>query len=81
MKIKVFNIRLTKDYFFEDQEKVNKFLRDVNVKKSSTSFVDSTIKYWSILFHYEDLLPKEEPVCQLTKKNEISFDELTPRGN
>lgn len=77
MKIKVFNIRLSKDYYLKDQENLNEFLKDVNIKKSSTSFVEGNINFWSIIFHYEDLIPNKEPIYQNIKRSEVSLEELT----
>ena len=52
MKIKVFNIRLTKEYLKFDQKIVNEFLEKVEMKKSSTSLVEGKVNFWSIIIHY-----------------------------
>jgi superfamily II DNA helicase RecQ len=78
MKIKVFNIRLSKEYYLKDQEKLNEFLKDVNIKKSSTAFVEGNINFWSIIFHYEELpIKKVEPLIPDFKNSENSLEELS----
>jgi ribonuclease D len=52
MKIKVFNIRLSKENLESDQKVVNDFLENVEMKKSSTSLVEGKINFWSIIIHY-----------------------------
>ena len=48
MKIKIFNIRLSIEYFQHDQDIVNKFLEMVEFKKTFTHFVPShKVNYWS----------------------------------
>jgi len=56
MNIKVFNIRLAKEFCQEDQAKMNAFLDSVEVKLTSTNFVTTaSIDYWSAVVFY---LPK-----------------------
>lgn len=76
MNIKVFNIRLAKEFCQSDQDKVNKFLDTVEVKLTSTSFVtNGTSDWWSAVIFYqpkkdaratklseEDLLPHEKTI-------------------
>ncbi|MES2410693.1 MAG: HRDC domain-containing protein [Bacteroidota bacterium] len=74
MNIKVFNIRLGKEFCQIDQDKMNKFLDSVEVKLTSTNFVTTGTKdFWSAAVFY---LPK-------TRKNgkaEIKFsdEDLSP---
>lgn len=80
MKVKVLNIRLTKEYFKEDQEKVNQFLEQVNMRKSSTALVEDKVKYWTILFYYTE---KENQTHVKTKTetaetNHVNESKLTP---
>ena len=64
MNIKVFNIRLTKEYCQADQDKMNAFLNSVEVKLTSTNFVTSGTKdFWSAAIFYvlkSDKKPKTE---------------------
>jgi superfamily II DNA helicase RecQ len=54
MNVKVFNIRLNKDCFQEDQNSMNEFLNTVDVKLSSANFVTTeTFGFWSVVIIYE----------------------------
>jgi superfamily II DNA helicase RecQ len=58
MNIKVFNIRLNKEYCEEDQNRMNQFLDSVEIKLTSTNFVTTTtVDFWSAVVFYE---PKKE---------------------
>ena len=74
MNIKVFNIRLTKEYCQADQDKMNAFLDSVEVKLTSTNFVTSGTKdFWSAAVFYilkSDKKPKAE--------TKFSEEELLP---
>lgn len=54
MQIKLFHIRLLKEYLSEDQDNINRFLESVIVKKTSTELVTGTPNYWSIIVFYEE---------------------------
>jgi superfamily II DNA helicase RecQ len=55
MNVKVFNIRLNKDCFQEDQNSMNEFLNSVDVKLSSANFVTTeTLGFWSVVIIYEE---------------------------
>ncbi|NNT70943.1 HRDC domain-containing protein [Flavobacterium sp. IMCC34852] len=57
MNIKVFNIRLAKEFFQEDQAKMNAFLDSVEVKLASANFVTTgSVDFWSATVFY---LPKK----------------------
>lgn len=55
MNIKVFNIRLDKEYCLNYQSTMNDFLDSVDVKLASTSFVTTGSKdFWStVIFIYQ----------------------------
>lgn len=72
MKIKIFNIRLTKEYMEIDQEKVNAFLDTIDLKKSSTTLVKDKINYWSVILHYQEKKRNQNESIQKT------YSELTP---
>ena len=55
MKLKVFHIRLSKEYLQTDQETINKFFESVKVKKTSTELISGLVSFWSVLVFYEDL--------------------------
>lgn len=75
MNIKVFNIRLAKEFFQEDQAKMNAFLDSVEVKLASSNFVTTgSVDFWSAVVFY---LPK---TAKSTKsENKISEEELSPQ--
>lgn len=73
MNIKVFNIRLNKEFCQEDQNKMNQFLDSVEVKLTSANFVTTeTVNFWSTVVFYES---KKE------NKSIDNFDELTEEEN
>ena len=74
MNIKVFNIRLTKEFCQEDQAKMNAFLDSVEVKLTSTNFVTTgTLDYWSaVVFYSSKTVKKEKP------KTMFSEEDLSP---
>lgn len=54
MNIKVFNIRLNKEFCKEDQNKMNEFLDSVEVKLTSANFVTTAnVNFWSAVVFYE----------------------------
>ena len=73
MNIRVFNIRLSKDFCIVDQNRMNEFLDSVEVKLTSANFVTTgTSDYWSAVVFYES---KEK--AQTSKKEKLSFEDLT----
>ena len=55
MKIKVFNIRLSNEFFQKDQDLVNEFLANVLPQKTYTHFVTSEkMDYWSAVIFYKE---------------------------
>ncbi len=71
MNIKVFNIRLSKEYCENDQESMNAFLELVEVKLSATNFVTtSSVDYWSVVVFYlpkKSKEPSQEPSSVASK--------------
>jgi superfamily II DNA helicase RecQ len=67
MKLKVFNIRLTKDNLEKDQNDLNEFMDNVSVKKTSCQLVDAQVNYWSILVFYDQKTNKEPKANQSSK--------------
>ncbi|MFN3967286.1 HRDC domain-containing protein [Flavobacterium sp.] len=75
MNIKVFNIRLAKEFCQDDQVKMNAFLDSVEVKLTSTNFVTTgSADYWSAVVFYS---PKT--VKSPKPENKISEEELSPQ--
>jgi superfamily II DNA helicase RecQ len=73
MNIRVFNIRLSKEFCIIDQNRMNEFLDTVEVKLSATNFVtNGTVDYWSAVVFYE-------PKKVAKEKNMVPFlvDDLT----
>ena len=69
MNIKVFNIRLNKEFCQDDQNKMNEFLDSVEVKLTSANFVtNEKVNFWSAVVFYES---KKE------SKTAFDLDELT----
>lgn len=73
MNIKVFNIRLAKEFCQHDQDKMNQFLDSVEVKLTSTNFVtDGRADFWSAAIFYVPKLSKKEK-----KEPKFSEDDLS----
>lgn len=73
MNIKVFNIRLAKEFCQADQDKMNHFLDSVEVRLTSTNFVTTgTTDFWSAAVFY---VPKEAKKGNTTTK--LSEEELS----
>lgn len=74
MNIKVFNIRLSKEFCQDDQAKMNVFLDSVEVKLTSTNFVTTgSVDFWSVVVFY---LPKTAQA--LKSENKIPEAALSP---
>ncbi len=70
MKIKVFNIRLTKEFFQEDQDVVNNFLELVELKKTYSHFVSSDKgDYWSAVIFYREKEVANEVFLNIENKS------------
>ena len=54
MKIKVFKIRMADEHLTIDENRVNKFLTRVEMKKSSSTLVTGAENFWSLLVHYTE---------------------------
>lgn len=53
MQVKHFKIRLQKDYLMDDQMKLNEFLSDKKIIKTSTNFITGVNEFWSVLVFFE----------------------------
>ena len=54
MNIKIFNVRLSKEYCQNDQQRMNEFLDSVEVKLTSTNFVTTgSVDYWSAVVFFK----------------------------
>lgn len=81
MKIRHFHIRLTKENVHEDENVVNSFLENVNVKKTTTQYVTTgQTGYWSILVFYDELENIEAQFISETVKN-APFDPSALNGD
>ena len=70
MKVKVFHIRLTKEYLQADQDTVNIFMDNILVKKTATELISGQLNYWSILVFYDEKNP-----YNISKRNKIIVEE------
>ena len=69
MNIRVFNIRLSKEFCIVDQNRMNEFLDTVEVKLTSTNFVTTgTTDYWSAVVFYDIKKSIEKP-----KEEKLNF--------
>ncbi len=75
MKVKAFQIRLAEEFLQADQDKLNNFIENVDVRKTSTELANGKPDYWSVLvFYHGDAAlqqeQKQEPIP--TTKEKIS---------
>jgi superfamily II DNA helicase RecQ len=76
MNIKVFNIRLSKEFCQHDQDRMNGFLDSVEVKLTSTNFVtNGTNDFWSAAVFYVPKASKKEKVKAKFLEEELSSNE------
>lgn len=73
MQIKVFNIRLDKDNFDNDQKQLNDFLETITFKKSAVSLIENKVNFWSIIIHYE---AKEINYIDEIESNKSTIEDL-----
>ncbi|WP_162126678.1 HRDC domain-containing protein [Flavobacterium phycosphaerae] len=75
MNIKVFNIRLAKEFCQSDQDKMNQFLDSVEVKLTSTNFVTTgTLDFWSAAVFYAPKTDKKG-----TETTKLAEEDLSPQ--
>ncbi|MFN3752903.1 HRDC domain-containing protein [Flavobacterium sp.] len=76
MNIKVFNIRLAKEFCQEDQTKMNAFLDSVEVKLTSTNFVTTgKVDYWSAVVFYSPKVLGKSKSENKTTEDELSHEQ------
>lgn len=77
MNIKVFNIRLSKEYCQIDQNRMNEFLNSVEVKLTSTNFVTTGKEdFWSAAVFFMPKSVKKEATESRFSDNDLSTNEL-----
>ncbi|MCJ8153962.1 HRDC domain-containing protein [Chryseobacterium sp. SSA4.19] len=54
MKVKIFKIRLSKEFLHEDQKALDAFLESKEIIKVETAFVNDE-NYWSVVLYFEEL--------------------------
>ena len=55
MKTKIFKIRLSEEFIYDDQKRLDRFLQENNILKYETAFVKEEENYWSVILYYEEL--------------------------
>lgn len=77
MNIRVFNIRLSKEFCIVDQNQMNEFLDTVEVKLTSTNFVtNGTVDYWSAVVFYEPKKVAKEKNTVPFSVDDLSVEQL-----
>jgi len=54
MKVKVLKVRLSDEFIGRDQAALDRFLRENNVVKFESAFVQEEEAYWSVILYYEE---------------------------
>lgn len=80
MKVKVFSIRLQKDFLYEDQRKLDAFLESNEIIKVETAYVNDE-NYWSVVLYFNALemagetaavpMVKETKPAKYTAENDV----------
>jgi superfamily II DNA helicase RecQ len=77
MNIKVFNIRLSKEYCNDDQNRMNEFLNSVEVKLTSTNFVTTGKEdFWSAAVFFMPKGTKKEKTESKFSEGDLSPEEV-----
>ena len=79
MKTKIFKIRLSEEFIYDDQKRLDRFLQDNNILKYETAFVKEEENYWSVILYYEELKvqfnePKNEKYS--AEQEQLNSDEI-----
>ncbi|WP_241486003.1 HRDC domain-containing protein [Chryseobacterium angstadtii] len=75
MKVKVFKIRLPKEFLYQDQKMLDDFLEVNEIIKVETAFVNDEC-YWSVILYFEELktaknIVKESKAVKYSADNDI----------
>ncbi|MDQ0477192.1 HRDC domain-containing protein [Chryseobacterium sp. MDT2-18] len=80
MKIQIFKIRLSDEFIYNDQKRLDRFLQQNTILKYETAFVKDEESYWSVVLYFEELeLQINEPKSEkysVEKEVELSIDEI-----
>jgi ribonuclease D len=79
MKTKIFKIRLSEEFIYDDQKRLDRFLQENNILKYETAFVKEEENYWSVILYYEELKvqfnePKNEKYS--AEQEQLNSDEI-----
>ena len=79
MKTKIFKIRLSEEFIYDDQKRLDRFLQENNILKYETAFVKEEENYWSVILYYEELKvqfnePKNEKY--IAEQEQLNSDEI-----
>ena len=79
MKTKIFKIRLSEEFIYDDQKRPDRFLQENNILKYETAFVKEEENYWSVILYYEELKvqfnePKNEKYS--AEQEQLNSDEI-----
>lgn len=79
MKVKIFKIRLSDKYIYNDQYLLDRFLEENNILKYETAFVKDEESYWSVVLYFDEqkILVKEAKPQKYTvaEDEQLSSDE------
>ena len=79
MKTKIFKKRLSEEFIYDDQKRLDHFLQENNILKYETAFVKEEENYWSVILYYEELKvqfnePKNEKYS--AEQEQLNSDEI-----
>lgn len=74
MRTKIFKIRLSEDFLYNDQRTLDQFLENHQIITVETAFVNNE-NYWTVILYFEDLKPvtgvKEPKAVKYSAEHEI----------
>ena len=79
MKTKIFKIRLSEEFIYNDQKMLDRFLGENNILKFETAFVKEEENYWSVILYYEELkiqFNESKPGKYVVDQEEMNPDEI-----
>lgn len=73
MKVKILKIRLSEEFQNHDEQQLNRFLRQHEVIKITSSMINGSENFWSVIIYYDEGYPTVHE-----KKNKYTADTELP---
>lgn len=70
MKVKLFKIRIAENHLIQDQNRLDEFMKNNEILKVETSFVQEKEMYWSVILMYETMHDS------VVEEKDLYYDEI-----